>query len=161
MLAGGEDARYVVRRLVRFASEDIGMADPQALVQTLAAWDAYERLGSPEGELAIAQAVVFLGTAPKSNALYVASKAAARRARETGSLAPPAHILNAPTAMMKQLGYGAGYQYDHDAEDAFSGQDYFPEGMERESFYAPKDRGFEREVGKRMAHWAALRSVAP
>ena len=159
MLAGGEDARYIARRLVRFASEDIGMADPQALVQAMTAWEAFERLGSPEGELAIAQAVVYLGTAPKSNALYAAHKAAARAARETGSLMPPAHILNAPTKLMKNLGYGADYSYDHDAEDAFSGQDYFPNGLERQAFYAPKDRGFEREVGRRLAHWAQLRGA--
>ena len=159
MMAGGEDARYVARRLVRFASEDIGMADPQALVQAMAAWEAFERLGSPEGELSIAQAIVYLGTAPKSNALYAASKAAARSARQTGSLVPPVHILNAPTTLMKSLGYGAGYDYDHDAADGFSGQDYFPEGMARPVFYAPKDRGFEREVGKRLAHWAQLREA--
>src|SRR5690606_35518785 len=125
MLAGGEDPLYVVRRLVRFASEDVGLADPAALPQTLAAWDAYERLGSPEGELAIAQAVVYLATAPKPNAAYVAFKAAAAAARETGSLAPPKHILNAPTRLMKEIGYGSGYAYDHDAPDAFSGQNYF------------------------------------
>ena len=131
MLAGGEDARYVARRLVRFASEDIGLADPAALVQAMTAWEAFERLGSPEGELAIAQAIVYLGTAPKSNALYVATKAAAASAKASGSLAPPAHILNAPTTLMKSLGYGAGYDYDHDAADGFSGQNYFPDGMER------------------------------
>ena len=157
MMLGGEDARYVARRLVRFASEDIGLADPMALTQAMAAWEAYERLGSPEGELAIAQAIVYLGSAPKSNALYVAEKAASRAARETGSLTPPAHILNAPTKLMKQLGYGKGYDYDHDAADGFSGQNYFPEGMERPTFYRPLDRGFERELGKRLAHWAALR----
>jgi putative ATPase len=159
MLAGGEDPRYIARRLVRFASEDIGLADPQALPQTLAAWDAYERLGSPEGELALAQAVLYLGTAPKSNAAYTAMKAAARSARETGSLMPPAHILNAPTKLMKQLGYGAGYAYDHEAEDAFSGQNYFPDGMPRAAFYAPVDRGFEREIGKRLAYWSSLRTA--
>ena len=157
MLAGGEDPRYIVRRLVRFASEDIGMADPQALVQAMAAWEAYERLGSPEGELCLAQAIVYLGTAPKSNALYLATKSAARGARETGSLMPPAHILNAPTKLMKNLGYGAGYDYDHDAEDGFSGQNYFPDGMERPHYYRPHDKGFEREIGKRLEHWAALR----
>ena len=157
MLAGGEDARYIARRLVRFASEDIGIADPQALIQAMAAWEAFERLGSPEGELCIAQAIVYLGTAPKSNALYVAHKQAARSARDTGSLAPPAHILNAPTKLMKTLGYGAGYDYDHDAQDGFSGQDYFPEGLARQQFYRPKDRGFEREIAKRLAHWATLR----
>ena len=159
MIAGGEDPRYITRRLLRFASEDIGLADPQAMIQAIAAWEAYERLGSPEGELAIAQAVVYLGTAPKSNALYMAQKASARAAKDTGSLAPPAHILNAPTKLMKQLGYGAGYDYDHDAEDAFSGQDYFPDGMDRHEFYRPKDRGFERELAKRLAHWAGLREA--
>ncbi len=157
MLAGGEDPRYIARRLVRFASEDVGLADPQALTLTLAAWDAYERLGSPEGDLALAQAVLYLGTAPKSNAAYKAHKAAARSARETGSLAPPAHILNAPTKLMKKLGYGDGYEYDHDAADGFSGQDYFPEGIERQAFYTPQDRGFERELAKRQAYWAGLR----
>jgi putative ATPase len=158
MLAGGEDPRYIARRLVRFASEDVGLADPQALAMTLAAWDSYERLGSPEGDLALAQAVLYLGTAPKSNAAYKAHKAAARAARETGSLTPPAHILNAPTKMMKQLGYGSGYEYDHEAADAFSGQNYFPDGMDRAAYYEPVDRGFERELGKRQAHWAALRA---
>ncbi|MGI4954341.1 MAG: replication-associated recombination protein A [Janthinobacterium lividum] len=159
MLAGGEDARYIARRLVRFASEDIGLADPQALVQAMAAWEAYERLGSPEGELSIAQAIVYLGTAPKSNALYMAQKAAARSARDTGSLMPPAHILNAPTKLMKTLGYGAGYDYDHDAADGFSGQDYFPDALPRQAFYQPGERGFEREIGKRLAHWAQLREA--
>ena len=157
MLTGGEDPRYIARRLVRFASEDIGMADPQALTQALAAWEVYERLGSPEGELAIAQAVVYLGTAPKSNALYTALGAAQRAAKGTGSLTPPAHILNAPTKLMKQLGYGAGYAYDHDTEDGFSGQNYFPDGMPRQNFYQPAERGFEREVTKRLAYWAKLR----
>ncbi len=157
MLAGGEDPRYVARRLVRFASEDIGLADPQALVQAMAAWEAYERLGSPEGELAIVQAIVYLGTAPKSNAVYRAAGAAMRSAKENGSLMPPAHILNAPTKLMKTLGYGAGYSYDHNAEDGFSGQNYFPDGMERASFYQPKDRGFEREVARRLERWDALR----
>ena len=157
MLAGGEDPRYVARRLVRFASEDVGLADPQALVQAMAAWEAYERLGSPEGELAIAQAIVYLGTAPKSNALYTATKAAASSAKATGSLMPPAHILNAPTKLMKTLGYGAGYDYDHNAEESFSGQNYFPDGMERPEFYRPRDKGFERELARRLEHWAALR----
>ena len=157
MMAGGEDARYILRRLVRFASEDIGLADPQALTQALAAWDTYERLGSPEGDLAVVQAIVYLGTAPKSNALYAAAKAAAAAARGTGSLPPPAHILNAPTKLMKQLGYGAGYEYDHGAADAFSGQDYFPDGLARQQYYQPVDRGFEREVARRLAHWAQLR----
>ena len=158
MVAGGEDPRYVARRLVRFASEDVGLADPHALPQALAAWDTYERLGSPEGELAIVQAILYLGTAPKSNAAYVAQKAAWAAARAHGSLAPPAHILNAPTRLMRDLGYGAGYSYDHEAPDSFSGQDYFPDGMARERFYRPADRGFEREVGRRLAHWAELRS---
>ena len=157
MLTGGEDPRYIARRLVRFAAEDIGMADPQALTQALAGWETYERLGSPEGELAIAQVVVYLGTAPKSNAVYAAYGAARAAAKATGSLMPPAHILNAPTKLMKTLGYGAGYQYDHGTEDAFSGQNYFPDGMNREAFYQPKDRGFEREIGKRLAYWDTLR----
>ena len=159
MVAGGEDARFIARRLVRFASEDIGLADPQALVQALAGWEAYERLGSPEGELALAQVIVYLGSAPKSNALYVASKEAAAAARASGSLAPPAHILNAPTRLMKDLGYGAGYAYDHEAEDAFSGQDYFPPGLERQAFFRPNDRGYERELAKRLDHWAELRKA--
>ncbi len=158
MLAGGEDPRYIARRLVRFASEDVGLADPQALTLTLAAWDSYERLGSPEGELALAQAVLYLGTAPKSNASYKAYGAAVRAAKQTGSLTPPAHILNAPTKLMKTLGYGAGYAYDHDTEDAFSGQNYFPDGIERQEFYRPVDRGFEREIAKRMAYWSGLRA---
>ncbi len=157
MLAGGEDPRYIARRVTRFASEDIGMADPQALVQALAAWEAYERLGAPEGEICIAQAVIYLATAPKSNATYRALGAAQRAAKETGSLMPPAHILNAPTRLMKTLGYGAGYAYDHDEDDAFSGQNYFPDGMGRPDLYRPVDRGFEREIGKRLAHWAKLR----
>ena len=158
MLTGGEDPRYVARRLLRFASEDIGLADPQALTQTLAAWEAYERLGSPEGELAIAQAVLYLATAPKSNAAYAALGQAMRAAKATGSLMPPAHILNAPTKLMKQLGYGQGYEYDHGAEEAFSGQNYFPDGMAREELYRPSERGFEREIGKRLEYWARLRA---
>ncbi len=158
MLNGGEDPRYIARRLVRFAAEDIGMADPHALPQALAAWETYERLGSPEGELAIAQAVVYLGTAPKSNAVYTAFGAAKAAAKATGSLMPPAHILNAPTKLMKQLGYGAGYEYDHGTEDAFSGQNYFPDGMDRAALYQPKDRGFEREIAKRMEYWSGLRA---
>jgi len=157
MLVGGEDPRYIARRLLRFASEDVGMADPGALQLTLAAWETYERLGSPEGELAIAQSVVYLATAPKSNALYTALGAAQRAAKGTGSLMPSAHILNAPTKLMKTLGYGAGYAYDHDAEDGFSGQNYFPDTMPRQQFYHPVERGFEREVGKRLAYWAKLR----
>jgi putative ATPase len=158
MLTGGEDPRYIARRLVRFASEDVGLADPQALPFTLAAWDSYERLGSPEGDLALAQAVLYLGTAPKSNAAYKAHGAAMRAAKETGSLMPPAHILNAPTKLMKSLGYGDGYVYDHDTEDAFSGNDYFPGGIARQQFYRPVDRGFEREIAKRLAYWSGLRA---
>ncbi|MCL2428781.1 MAG: replication-associated recombination protein A, partial [Alphaproteobacteria bacterium] len=158
MLNGGEDPRYIARRLVRFAAEDVGLADPQALTQALAAWETYERLGSPEGELAIAQAVVYLGTAPKSNALTMALGEARGAARETGSLMPPAHILNAPTRLMKELGYGAGYQYDHSAEDAFSGQSYFPEGMRRQAFYRPTGRGFEDEIARRLDQWEKLRA---
>jgi putative ATPase len=160
MFAGGEDPRYIARRITRFASEDIGLADPQALIQALAAWEAYERLGSPEGEVCIAQAVIYLATAPKSNAAYKAIGAAMRAAKETGSKMPPAHILNAPTKMMKNLGYGAGYEYDHEAENAFSGQNYFPEGMGRPDLYRPVDRGFEREIAKRLAYWAKLREAA-
>ena len=157
MLAGGEDARYIARRLTRFAVEDIGLADPGALAQSIAAWEAYERLGSPEGDLAIAQLVLYLATAPKSNAGYRAFGAAKRSAQATGSLMPPAHILNAPTRLMKDIGYGAGYEYDHDAEEGFSGQNYFPDGMERESFYRPGGRGFEQEVKRRLDHWTKLR----
>jgi putative ATPase len=157
MLAGGEDPRFIARRITRFASEDVGLADPAALPQALAAWEGYERLGSPEGELCIAQAVIYLATAPKSNAAYKALKAAQRAAVETGSLMPPANILNAPTKLMKQLGYGAGYEYDHDNEDGFSGANYFPEGMGRPDFYRPVDRGFERDIAKRLAYWAKLR----
>ncbi len=157
MLTGGEDPRFIARRLVRFAAEDIGLADPQALVQALAGWETYERLGSPEGELALAQVVLYLGTAPKSNAVYTAFKAAMASARSTGSLMPPVHILNAPTKMMKNLGYGAGYAYDHDTAEGFSGQNYFPDGLARQDFYRPRDRGFERELGKRLAYWAQLR----
>jgi putative ATPase len=157
MLDGGEDPKYIARRLVRFAVEDIGMADPQALTQTLAAWETYDRLGSPEGELAIAQAVIYLGTAPKSNAGYVAFGAAKRAARTHGSLSPPMHILNAPTKLMKEIGYGKGYEYDHNAADGFSGQNYFPDGMAREEFYQPVERGFEREIVKRLEYWKKLR----
>jgi putative ATPase len=157
MLTGGEDPRFIARRLLRFASEDIGMADPRALQIALAGWEAYERLGSPEGELALAQVVVHLGTAPKSNALYTGFKEAMRAAKETGSLMPPANILNAPTKLMKQLGYGEGYEYDHDAEEGFSGADYWPEGMPRRRFYAPTDRGAEAAVAERLKQWDALR----
>ncbi len=157
MLEGGEDPLYIARRLIRFASEDVGMADPQALVQSIAARQTYEMLGSPEGELAIAQSVIYLATAPKSNAQYVAYGAARRSAREHGSLMPPKHILNAPTKLMQELGYSKGYEYDHKAEDAFSGQNYFPEEMEREQYYTPAERGFEREIQKRLEYWAKLR----
>ncbi len=158
MLVGGEDPLYILRRLVRFAAEDIGLADPNALVQTLAAKQAYEFLGSPEGDLHVAQAVIYLGTAPKSNAAYKAYKAAGKRAKDTGSLNPPMHILNAPTGMMKEMGYGKDYAYDHDTEHGFSGQDYFPNGLEREEFYRPFERGFEREIKKRLDYWAKLRA---
>ena len=158
MLAGGEDPLYIVRRLVRFASEDVGLADPQALVQAVAAREAYRFVGSPEGELAIAQAALYLATAPKSNAAYKAFSAAAAAARESGSLMPPKHILNAPTRLMRDLGYGAGYAYDHDSEDAFSGQNCFPDDMPRREFYAPAGRGFEREVARRLARWRELRA---
>jgi putative ATPase len=157
MLAGGEDPRYIARRLTRFAVEDVGLADPQALPQAIAAWEAYERLGSPEGELALVQCIVFLGTAPKSNALYRAYGAAREAAKDTGSLTPPMHILNAPTRLMKDLGYGKGYEYDHDAAEGFSGQNYFPPGMNRRSLYEPVDRGFEREIRKRLEYWDRLR----
>ena len=160
MLAGGEDPLYVARRMVRFAAEDVGLADPDALVQALAAWDTYERLGSPEGELALAQCVLYLATAPKSNAAYRAFGAAQRAARETGSLMPPKHILNAPTRLMRDLGYAKGYQYDHDTEEGFSGQNYFPDGMARQEFYRPVERGFEREIRKRLDYWAKLRDRA-
>lgn len=158
MLAGGEDPRFIARRLTRFAVEDIGLADPAALTQAIAAWEAYERLGSPEGELALAQLVIYLGTAPKSNAAYTAYKAAMKSAGATGSVAPPLHILNAPTRMMKDLGYGRGYAYDHDAEDGFSGQNYFPDNLPRQDFYRPVERGFEREIKKRLDYWARLRA---
>lgn len=158
MLAGGEDPHYIARRLLRFAYEDIGLADPEAAHQALAGWQTYERLGSPEGELALAQVVIYLATAPKSNAAYTAFKASAKLARETGSLAPPKHILNAPTALMKDIGYGANYAYDHDAEDGFSGQNYFPDTMPRAQLYDPVERGFERDIKKRLAYWSRLRS---
>jgi putative ATPase len=157
MLVGGEDPLYIARRLVRFAIEDIGMADPEAVHQAMAGWDVYERLGSPEGELALAQVVIYLGTAPKSNAAYKALGAANRAARETGSLGPPMHIRNAPTKLMKELGYGAGYAYDHDTEEGFSGQNYFPDEMPRQRFYRPVERGFEREIAKRLEYWDRLR----
>ena len=157
MLNGGEDPRFIARRIVRMASEDIGLADPQALAIALQAWETYERLGSPEGELTIAQALIYVATAPKSNAVYTAYKEAKRTAQETGSLMPPMHILNAPTKMMKEMGYSKGYQYDHDTPEGFSGQDYFPEGMGRREFYMPVERGFEREIQKRLDYWNKLR----
>ncbi|MDF1634962.1 replication-associated recombination protein A [Mycoplana sp. MJR14] len=157
MLDAGEDPLFLGRRLVRMAVEDIGLADPQALVVCNAAKDAYDFLGSPEGELALAQACVYLATAPKSNAVYTAFKAATRAAKENGSLLPPKHILNAPTKLMKSEGYNDGYRYDHDEPDAFSGQDYFPEKMGRQTFYDPPERGFERDIRKRLEWWAKLR----
>ena len=157
MLDAGEDPLYLARRIVRMAVEDIGLADPQALVVANAAKDAYDFLGSPEGELAIAQAVLYVATAPKSNAAYAAFGAAMRTAKEAASLLPPKHILNAPTRLMREEGYGAGYDYDHDAPDAFSGQDYFPEALGRRQFYDPPERGFEREIRKRLEFWAKLR----
>ncbi|NYJ09843.1 putative ATPase [Rhizobium leguminosarum] len=157
MFDAGEDPLYLGRRLVRMAVEDIGLADPQALVICNAAKDAYEYLGSPEGELALAQACVYLATAPKSNAVYTAFKAASQAAKQNGSLLPPKHILNAPTKLMKGEGYGEGYRYDHDEPDAFSGQDYFPEKMGRQTFYDPPERGFERDIRKRLEWWEKLR----
>ena len=157
MLDAGEDPLYIARRVVRMAVEDIGLADPQALAICNAAKDAYDFLGSPEGELAIAQAVLYVATAPKSNAAYVAYGAARKVAKEHGSLLPPKHILNAPTRLMKDEGYGRGYAYDHDTDDAFSGQDYFPEALGRQTFYDPPERGFEREIRKRLEYWARLR----
>ena len=158
MLVAGEEPLYVLRRMVRFASEDIGLADPQALVQCLAAKDAYDFLGSPEGELVIAQACLYLATAPKSNATYTAQAAAWRSAKETGSLMPPRNILNAPTRLMKDIGYGRNYAYDHDTEDAFSGDNYWPEEMTAQDFYVPSPRGFEAKIAERLAHWSHLRA---
>jgi len=157
MFDAGEDPLFLARRIVRMAAEDIGMADPQALVVANAAKEAYDFLGSPEGELAIAEAVIYVATAPKSNATYVAYKEASRLAKEQGSLMPPKIILNAPTKLMKQENYGRGYRYDHDEPDAFSGQDYWPEQLSRQKVYQPTERGFEREVGKRLALWEKLR----
>lgn len=159
MLVAGEEPLYVLRRLVRFASEDIGLADPQALVQCLAAKDAYDFLGSPEGELAIVQACIYLATAPKSNAAYKAQKAAFASARDTGSLMPPAHILNAPTKLMKEIGYGKGYAYDHDSDDGFSGADYWPEGMTPQQFYKPSPRGLEAKIAERLKVWEERREA--
>jgi putative ATPase len=158
MLAGGEDPLFIARRLMRAASEDIGEADPMSLVLASAAKDAYDFMGSPEGELALAQLTVHLAVAPKSNSVYVAFGAAMRAAKETGSLTPPAHIRNAPTRLMKELGYGKGYQYDHEAEEGFSGQNYFPDGMARRSFYQPKGEGAEARVRERLERWASLRA---
>ena len=158
MLAGGEQPLYIARRLVRAAVEDVGLADPNALIQALAAKDMFDFLGSPEGEIALAQTVIYLATAPKSNAVYTALGAAKRAAAEHGSLMPPAHILNAPTKLMKKLGYGKGYEYDPETEEGFSGQNYFPDTMTREQFYVPKETGFEREVAKRLEFWAKLRA---
>jgi putative ATPase len=158
MLVAGEEPLYVLRRLVRFASEDIGLADPQALIQCLAAKDAYEFLGSPEGELAIVQACLYLATAPKSNAAYKAQKAAWKMARETGSLMPPAHILNAPTKLMKDIGYGSGYAYDHDSDGGFSGANYWPDEIAPSELYAPVERGFERKIRERLEYWDRLRA---
>lgn len=157
MLVAGEQPLYILRRLVRFAVEDIGLADPQAIVQAIAAKDAFDFLGSPEGELAVVQCAIYLATAPKSNAAYIAEKSAKAAARESGSLMPPKHILNAPTRLMEELGYGKDYAYDHDAEDGFSGQNYFPETMARRQFYKPVERGFEREIQKRLDYWNKLR----
>jgi putative ATPase len=157
MLDAGEDPLYLARRVVRMAIEDIGLADPQALAVANAAKDAYDFLGSPEGELAIAEAVIYVATAPKSNAAYTAYGAAMRMAKEAGSLLPPKHVLNAPTKLMQAEGYGRGYAYDHDEAEAFSGQDYFPEELGRQTFYDPPERGFEREIRKRLDYWAKLR----
>ncbi len=157
MVAAGEDVKYIFRRLTRFAVEDVGLADPNALTQAVSAWEAYQRLGSPEGDLALAQLVVYLATAPKSVGVYRAWNQAMQAARETGSLMPPMHILNAPTKLMKQLGYNAGYQYDPDTADGFSGANYFPDKMSRRKFYQPVERGFEREIAKRLAYWDKLR----
>ncbi len=159
MLEGGEDPRYLMRRITRMAVEDIGLADPQAQAICLQSWETYERLGSPEGELALAQAVTYLALAPKSNAAYVAYKSARRAAKQTGSAPPPKHIMNAPTSMMKDQGYGAGYAYDHDSEDGFSGQNYFPDGMDRPQLYQPVERGFERDLKKRLDYFEKLRSA--
>lgn len=157
MLVAGENPDFIARRMVRFASEDVGLADPQALPQAIAAWQAYERLGSPEGEICLVQAALYLATAPKSNAVYGAQKAAEASARATGAVMPPAHILNAPTRLMKNLGYSSGYIYDHDTPEGFSGQNYFPGELSRQNFYQPVERGFEREIAKRLAYWQKLR----
>lgn len=158
MLAGGEDPHFIARRMTRMASEDIGLADPRALSLCISAWESYERLGSPEGELALAQALVYLATAPKSNAVYQAFGEAQKKAKETGSLPPPKHILNAPTTLMKEEGYGKGYVYDPNTPEGFSGQNYFPDDMKRPIFYQPVNRGLEAEIKKRLEHWKALRA---
>lgn len=157
MVQAGEDMKYILRRLTRFASEDVGLADPGALLQAIAAWNSYERLGSPEGDLAVAGLVVYLATAPKSNSIEKAWIHVSQTAARTATLNPPKHILNAPTALMKEMGYHAGYQYDHDTKEGFSGQNYFPDGMARQVFYAPVERGFEREIKKRIDYWNKLR----
>ena len=157
MVTAGEDMKYILRRLTRFAAEDVGLADPLALVQAHSAWDAYERLGSPEGDLAVAQLTVYLATAPKSIGVYRAWNRVKQRAIETGTLMPPMHILNAPTKLMAELGYHKGYQYDPDTKDGFSGQNYFPDGMQRETYYEPFERGFERDIKKRIQYWNELR----
>ncbi len=159
MIEGGEDPHYIARRLLRFASEDVGMADPNILTRTLSAWQSYERLGTPEGELALAQAVIDLARAPKSNAAYVALGAARRAARESGSLMPPKHSLNAPTKLMEELGYSKGYEYDHDTPDAFSGLSYFPDELPRQNFYQPSKRGLEAQIGEHLAHLEKLRQA--
>ncbi len=159
MIDGGEDPLYLLRRLTRFATEDVGLADPQALPLAISAWDTYERLGSPEGELAIAELIIYLGCAPKSNSAYTAWSAARKASKQYSSLTPPAHILNAPTGLMRELGYGKGYVYDHDTAEGFSGQDYFPEAMGRRKFYNPPERGFEREIRRRLEYWDRLRSA--
>nr|MCU0728969.1 replication-associated recombination protein A [Sphingopyxis sp.] len=160
MLVAGEEPLYVLRRITRFASEDVGLADPAALTQCIAALEAYRFLGSPEGELAIVQACLYCATAPKSNAAYTAQKAAWKAAKATGSLAPPDHILNAPTKLMAKIGRGAGYAYDHAAEDGFSGQNYWPDGMAAETYYQPVDRGHEKRIAERLAWWAERRGDA-
>jgi putative ATPase len=160
MIQGGEDPLFIARRMVRFASEDVGLADPQALMHAIAAHESYERLGSPEGELSLANAVIYLATAPKSNAAYVAWKGAEKDATTYGSLIPPKIILNAPTSLMKKEGYGKGYEYDHDTPNGFSGQNYFPEKMRHQTYYKPVERGFEREIQKRLEYWNKLRKEA-
>lgn len=161
MMQGGEDPLFIARRMIRFAAEDVGLADPQALIHALAAQQSYERLGSPEGELSLANTAVYLATAPKSNAVYMAWKKVQQAAQKSSSLTPPKHILNAPTKLMKQEGYGEGYRYDHDTPHGFSGQNYFPEAMMRESYYHPVERGFEREIQKRLDYWHKLRNNQP